>query len=209
VTKVLVHEISSTAKKIRKPRCAPIAPENRRPGLMNGIYNPVMKYQRLLIPGGTFFFTVVTHRREKIFKNPQYIDLFRDTCRKIQSNHPFIIDAAVILPDHTHMIWTLPENDADYPMRWRLIKAEFTIEYRKITGAGQVWQNRYWEHFLRDDQDLANHIEYIHYNPVKHGWAEKPEDWQISSIHKFIRDGAYPEVKMSSKVMDMVIDGEV
>lgn len=107
------------------------------------------------------------------------------------------------------MIWTLPENDADYPMRWRLIKAEFTIEYRKKTGAGQVWQNRYWEHFLRDDQDLANHIEYIHYNPVKHGWATRPEDWPLSSIHRFIRDGADPEVKMPSRVMDMAIDGEV
>lgn len=167
-----------------------------------------MKYRRLFIPGGTYFFTLVTHHRKKIFYIPHQVDLLRESCRLIQARHPFVIVAAVILPDHLHMIWILPENDANFSMRWRLIKAGFTIEYEKITGDAHPWQNRYWEHFLRDDQDLERHIEYIHYNPVKHGWVEKPEDWKYSSIHQFVRDGSYPEISHSNEIRGMTITGD-
>ncbi|WP_075075077.1 REP-associated tyrosine transposase [Longilinea arvoryzae] len=167
-----------------------------------------MKYRRLLIPGGTYFFTLVTHQRKRIFHIPQHVDLLRESRRQVQTRHPFTIVAAVILPDHLHMIWTLPENDADYSMRWRLIKAGFTIEYQQITGDTQPWQNRYWEHFLHDDQDLERHMEYIHYNPVKHGWVEKPEDWKYSSIHKLMRDGAYPEILDSNEIRGMIAAGD-
>lgn len=167
-----------------------------------------MKYHRLFIPGGTYFFTVVTHHRKHIFQTPQAVDLLRETVRWVQTNHPFSIDAAVILPDHSHMIWTLPENDANYSTRWRLIKSKFTLEYQNISSDKQVWQNRFWEHFLRDDRDLANHINYIHYNPVKHGWVEKPEDWEYSSIHKFIREGVYPEAGPPEQIRQLVVRGD-
>lgn len=168
-----------------------------------------MNYRRLLIPGGTYFFTLVTHHRKKIFHIPHQVDLLRESCRLVQIRHPFTIIAAVVLPDHLHMIWTLPENDADYSMRWRLIKAGFTVEYKEITGDAHPWQNRYWEHFLHTEQELENHIEYIHYNPVKHGWVEKPEDWMYSSIHKFMRDGAYPEISRADEIQGMVVSGDV
>jgi putative transposase len=167
-----------------------------------------MKYRRLLIPGGTYFFTLATYHRKKIFHIPHHIDLLHESCRRVQTRHPFIILAAVILPDHLHMIWTLPEHDADFSMRWRLIKAGFTIEYAKITGDAQPWQNRYWEHYLGNDQDLERHITYIHYNPVKHGWVEQPEDWKYSSIHHFMQAGSYPEIPDCDEIRGMIGVGD-
>ena len=127
--------------------------------------------------------------------------------------HPFVIDAMVVLPDHLHCIWTLPREDADFPIRWRLIKSFFTrncgAEYRqKISDARQrkkeqaVWQRRYWEHTIKDEHDFMRHVEYIHYNPVKHGLVNAPGDWAYSSFYQYVKQGRYPENWGAGVVLD-------
>ena len=157
-------------------------------------------YTRAFVPGGTFFFTVNLADRSKKLLN-EHITQLRASVRKIRAAHPFRIDAMVVLPDHLHAIWTLPPNDMDYPTRWALIKAGFSRSLpnterisasRAAKGERGIWQRRYWEHQIRDDADYARHIDYIHYNPVKHGHAQSPVDWPYSSIHRFIREGILP-----------------
>ena len=116
--------------------------------------------------------------------------------------HPFEIEAFVLLPDHLHCIWTLPEGDGDFSKRWRLVKAHFTrncdeeyrhapYESRERKKEQAVWQRRFWEHLIRDDEDYIKHVEYIHYNPVKHRLVKAPKDWEYSSFHQYVRDGKY------------------
>ncbi len=159
-----------------------------------------MKYKRLQIPGAKYFFTVVTHSRRPIFNNAQSISILRNAFRTVREKYPFYIDAVVILPDHIHCIWTLPENDANYAKRWRLIKTGFTKhsdpalrvepdESRKARNEQAIWQHRYWEHVIRDEKDLTNHIGYIHYNPVRHGYVKSVSDWPYSSFHWYVNKG--------------------
>jgi putative transposase len=159
-----------------------------------------MKYRRQLIPNASYFFTVVTHNRRAIFNNEQSIDILRKAFREVRVKYPYTIDAIVILPDHIHCIWTLPENDTDYTTRWRLIKTWFTKhcnsallveadDSRKGRNQQAIWQHRYWEHVIRDEADLKNHIDYIHYNPVKHGLVTSVRDWPYSSFHQYVRKG--------------------
>lgn len=148
-------------------------------------YNDFMQYRRVLIHGVTFFFTVVTYQRMPIFTRGEAVETLRQACRYVLHKHAFRIDAHVILPDHLHMLWTLPIWDSDYPTRWRLIKSYFTrhwceqaslpvSESRRSKGERAVWQRRYREHQIRDEDDFNRHIEYIHYNPVKHGFVCSP-----------------------------------
>lgn len=109
---------------------------------------------------------------------------------EVQSTYPFNIDAWVLLPEHLHYIWTLPEGDTDFPKRWGLIKVKFSKELSHPTTP--VWQNRFWEHLIRDDRDLQTHLDYIHYNPVKHGLVESPKDWPSSTFHRYLEEGLYP-----------------
>ncbi|KMW69836.1 MAG: transposase [Limnoraphis robusta] len=159
-----------------------------------------MRYRRAKINGGTYFFTVVTYQRRKILCEPDNIALLREAFRYVMGNHPFTIDAIVILPDHLHCIWTLPENDCDFSTRWRLIKSEFSrrcdSKYKQKYSLSRqrkneqaIWQRRFWEHCIRDDKDLIQHVDYIHYNPVKHGLVKSPKDWQYSSFHRFVKNG--------------------
>lgn len=125
-----------------------------------------------------------------------FVDVLREVTQGVKSRHPFEIDAMVVLPDHLHTIWTLPEGDADFPKRWALIKAGFSRQIksnerrslsRQKKGERGIWQRRYWEHLIRNERDFNNHVDYIHYNPVKHGYVAKPVDWQHSSIHRYIK----------------------
>ena len=109
---------------------------------------------------------------------------------EVQAAHPFHIDAWVLLPEHLHCIWTLPEGDMDFSKRWGLIKAKFSKELSHPTSP--VWQNRFWEHLIRDDRDLQMHLDYIHYNPVKHGLVQSPKDWPSSTFHRYVEKGLYP-----------------
>jgi putative transposase len=160
-----------------------------------------MRYRRAKIHGGTYFFTIVTYNREKIFINPSHAALLKNSFEQIRIRHPFEIDAFVILPDHLHCMLTLPQGDARYPLRMRMIKSHFSRKYpggspessssRIAKGEKAVWQRRYWEHLIRDEEDYARHVEYIHYNPVRHGLAKSPRDWQWSSFHDYVGKGVY------------------
>ena len=150
-----------------------------------------MRYRRTYVTGATYFFTVVTARRKPIFASGDAVDLLRRAFRHVRANHPFQIDAICILPDHIHCVWTLPEGDSDHSTRWRLIKARFTRTCGENV-ARPVWQKRYWEHLIRDEEDFRRHVDYIHYNPVKHGLADRPIDWKYSSFDKWIERGDYP-----------------
>ena len=163
-----------------------------------------MEYRRSKILGGTYFFTLVTYGRNGIFTNPANVTLLRNAFRHVMENQPFKVDAFVLLPDHLHCIWTLPDEDMDFSKRWRLIKSYFTRkclpEYRNIANNARikkkeqaVWQRRFWEHFIRDDNDYRRHVEYIHYNPVKHGYVSSPIDWGHSSFREFLNEGYYSE----------------
>jgi putative transposase len=159
----------------------------------------VPEYRRNRVPGGTFFFTVnLLDRRSDLLVTQ--IDALRDAVRRVRAGAPFQIDAWVVLPDHMHCLWTLPENDTDFPGRWRAIKKRFS----KAVGIGEprspvmicrgergIWQRRYWEHTIRDDRDLTAHMDYIHFNPVKHGFVEHPAEWPHSSFRRCVAGGLY------------------
>ncbi len=159
----------------------------------------MVNYRRNFVPGGTYFFTV-TLRRRNSRQLVESIDLLRLAFRKTLEAKPFQIDAMVVLPEHLHSIWTLPPNDSDYPGRWKAIKSIFTRELEKSgvavekrkDGSALIWQRRYWEHTIRDADDLNRHIDYIHFNPVKHGLVECVMDWPYSSFHRYVREGILP-----------------
>ena len=156
-----------------------------------------MYYRRAKTPGACYFFTVNLAERNKSLL-VENIDNLRSAFKKVKKNHSFTISAIVVLPDHLHTIWQLPENDADYPTRWNLIKRSFSRSLpkterisnsRRTKGERGIWQRRYWEHMIKDENDFAQHVNYIHFNPVKHGYVQSPVDWPYSSIHQYIRDG--------------------
>jgi len=163
-----------------------------------------MQYRRAKTKGGTYFFTVVTHDRRKFLCRPASVSLLREAFRNVMAEHHFQIDAVVLLPDHLHCIWTLPDGDSDFSTRWRLIKSYFTrgcdpvchsppSASRQKKQERAVWQRRFWEHQIRDERDFTQHVEYIHYNPVKHGLVKAPKDWPYSSFHRAVRRGIYSE----------------
>ncbi len=153
--------------------------------------------------GDTYFFTVVTYKRQLIFNIDGSVDIFNKVIKEVQLRYPFEIKAMVIMPDHIHAIWELPVGDSKYSMRWGLIKKEFT---KKITSfvspspisrsrsdrrEGNIWQRRFWEHMIRDDKDFEAHLDYIHYNPVKHGLVNNPKDWPHSTFKEYLDEGIY------------------
>jgi putative transposase len=179
--------------------------------------------------GRTFFFTVVTHGRRSILCKDRSRGVLREVLREARQARPFTIEAWVLLPDHIHCIWTLPEDDTNYSMRWGWIKKEFTKRVRitvgdgvgdgkeEMVGAahptvgmlstsrlrkreGTIWQRRFWEHVIRDEADFRVHCDYIHFNPVKHGLAPRPIDWPYSTFHRFVKDGLYPESWGASRI---------
>jgi putative transposase len=159
-----------------------------------------MQYRRANNKGGTYFFTVnMTSRCEGLLV--EHVDVLRNVVRDVQQRHPFHIDAFVVLPDHLHAVWTLPRNDADFSRRWMLIKAGFSrrippCEVRNASrlkkGERGIWQRRFWEHMIRNQNDHVNHVDYVHYNPVKHGYVALAADWPYSSIHRHIAAGRLP-----------------
>ncbi|GMR08466.1 MAG: transposase [Gammaproteobacteria bacterium] len=166
-------------------------------------------YKRLYIEGSCYFFTVVTKNRENILTTPKSIEILRKSFSSIKRDRPFIINAIVVLPDHLHCIWTLPKDDSDFSNRWKIIKGNYTRSINRIAGrnnARSVWQPRFWEHRIRDENDYLNHVNYIHFNPVKHQYVENPADWLFSSFHAFVKEGYY-EIgwgnSISNEVMKM------
>ena len=161
-----------------------------------------MQYRRLFIPGGSFFFTLVTEKRRPILDTAEAVDVLRQAFRTVKADRPFALDAMVVLPDHLHCLWTLPPGDADFATRWRLIKTWFTKHcdpaLRQETNRSRVarreqalWQHRYWEHAIRDESDFSRHLDYIHYNPVRHGHVASAMAWPYSSFRRYVENGYY------------------
>jgi len=160
------------------------------------------EYRRAKFPGATYFFTVNCAERHGNWLLVNHIDRLRQVIRQVKTKHPFTIEAMVVLPEHLHCVWTLPPGDSDFPTRWSLIKAGFSrtipvgerrSQSRLKRGERGLWQRRYWEHVIRDDRDFERHIDYLHWNPVKHGWVSRVQDWPHSSFHAYVNRGIYPE----------------
>jgi putative transposase len=159
-------------------------------------------YRRAYVPGGCWFFTVnLLDRRSKLLT--EEINLLREATRWTRQRYTFQIDAFVVLPDHIHAIWTLPVGDSDFSTRWRLIKSHFSKSIprgerlsaaRRTHGERGVWQRRFWEHLIRDDEDYQRHVEYCYINPVKHGWVARVQDWPFSSFQRDVAAGCSPRI---------------
>ncbi|HEX9588307.1 MAG TPA: transposase [Bradyrhizobium sp.] len=159
----------------------------------------MVRYRRNLVPGGTFFFTVtLADRRSSLLVD--HVGLLRAAFRHARDRKSFAIDAIVILPDHLHAILTLPSGDSDFSGRWKAIKATFTRSIvatgaaivRDDRGEYALWQRRFWEHTIRDDQDFERCVNYVHFNPVKHRLVSTPGEWPFSSLHRYVRAGILP-----------------
>jgi putative transposase len=173
------------------------------------------RYLRPRVAGGTYFFTVVTFQRRKILTLDRSRQILGQAIKEVQRQYPFSIEAWVLLPDHLHAIWTLPQGDMDYSKRWGLIKAKFSKDGKELFHEQQavnpsrikrreaaIWQRRFWEHGIRDDEDYGRHVDYIHYNPVKHGLVARVMDWPYSTFHRYVKEEFYPENWMEGVSFD-------
>jgi len=162
------------------------------------------EYRRIYICGATVFITCVTFKRAHLFSNEKARQILYSSWMRITRLHPFTTEAICVLPDHIHALLTLPENDSNYSLRIREIKRLFTIQYlanydvvsqrnpsRIHKKEANIWQRRFWEHTIQDEQDFENHFDYIHYNPVKHGYVKNVADWRCSSFHRYVKAGVY------------------
>ena len=161
-------------------------------------------YKRWYVPGGTYFFTCVTYHRQRILTSDLGRKCLREAIEIVRGDHPFEIVATVLLPDHWHSVWTLPPGDDRYPLRWMRIKEEFTKAWLNAGGAEisqthsrsrhryrGIWHKRYWEHTVRDENDLKRCVDYVHWNPRKHELVAAVRDWPYSSFHRFVELGEY------------------
>ncbi len=161
-------------------------------------------YRRKFVEGGYYFFTVVTYDRRKFLCHSLARNILHQVFEEVRTKHPFNVAAMVLLPEHLHCLWKLPDHDADFSIRWRLIKSKFSTQYigrkgleyeqspsRQKKGERGIWQRRFWEHRIRDRKDLQRHVDYIHYNPIKHELVKNLADWPWSTYHKYIESGRY------------------
>jgi putative transposase len=162
-------------------------------------------YRRANITGGTYFFTVVTFRRQTFLCDQPVRDVLRHAIRETRAILPFTIDGWVLLPDHLHCIWTLPPGDAAFGKRWAIIKRavikacgpllyreDWMNDSKRRRNESTVWQRRFWEHAIRDEDDFMRHLDYLHYNPVKHGLVQRVKQWPFSTFHRHVDAGIYP-----------------
>lgn len=160
-------------------------------------------YRRPRNPGGMYFFTVVTQERRPVLTTEAVRSALRMAIQQARMTLPFKIEAWVLLPDHLHCIWSLPPDDGNFSARWAIIKRQVSQQCsamvdaslsisRKRRNEHAFWQRRFWEHQIRDENDLAKHLDYVHWNPVKHGFVKTVKDWQYSSFHKYVAQGTYP-----------------
>ena len=172
------------------------------------------EYRRIWVPGGTYFFTVNLLERQNNNLLVRNIGLLREVVRKVRNNHQFEIHGWVVLPDHIHCIMSLPNGDSDFALRWRLIKSGFSKQLPKNErlsksrikrGERGIWQRRYWEHMIRDQSDFNAHMDYIHINPVKHGFVSKVKDWSYSTFHKLVEQGIYESDWAGSQIADSLV----
>jgi len=193
-------------------------------------------YRRAIVPGGTFFFTVVSWQRRPVLCHPDIRATLRAAITTVREAYPFTINAWVLLPDHLHCVWTLPDGDTDFAVRWAMIK-RFVTRWTGGSGDGArsapyggsapcggaapcdgasrlrrheggLWQRRFWEHQVRDQADLNRCLNYLHWNPVKHGHVDRVADWPYSTFHRFVRVGMYPKDWGVQDVVDKGAFGE-
>jgi len=151
-----------------------------------------------------YFFTVVAFGRRHVMTRPAFRRALRDALLTTRSERRFEIVGMVLLPDHLHCLWQLAESDADFSTRWRLVKTRVTqalraagwqvesqTASRRRSNECNIWHRRFWEHLVRDDNDFGRHLDYIHYNPVKHGYVKRPADWPFSTFHRYVRQEWY------------------
>ncbi len=163
-------------------------------------------YRRANAKGGTYFFTVVTYRRQGFLCDENVRHALRNGIQNTRAIHPFEINGWVLLPDHLHCIWTLPPDDADFGVRWAMIKRfvtkqcgsslrreDWMNDSKRKRKESTLWQRRFWEHQIRDEQDYEAHMNYLHFNPVKHGYVKSVKDWPYSTFHRYVRAGVYSE----------------
>jgi putative transposase len=161
-------------------------------------------YRRWYVAGGTYFFTAVTLGRQRILCGNAARSCLHEAIETVRKKRPFTLVAIILLPNHIHTVWALPPGDADYPIRWKRLKEEFTLAYlarggvevpptlsRVRQGERGVWQRRYWEHAVRDEEDLKRCVDYVHWNPKKHGHVASVRDWPWSSFHRYVELGEY------------------
>jgi putative transposase len=156
----------------------------------------MVNYRRVKVASGSYFFTITLQNRQSSYLIDN-VDFLREVFKEVKSQYPIYIRAIVILPEHLHTIWTLPPKDTNYSTRWQLLKSLFTRKLVKngvnliknAKGEYNLWQRRYWEHAIRDETDMQRHIDYIHYNPVKHGMVNNVKDWPYSSFHRYVEMG--------------------
>lgn len=164
----------------------------------------VRNYVRYRMKGATYFFTVVTFERQPILTTSKGIPCLRQAFRRVKSERPFETLAICILPDHLHVIWKLPLGDDDFSTRWRFIKSYFTRSFtvennskndrsasRARSREQSIWQRRFWERLIRDDDELRKCMDYVHFNPLKHGLIERLSDYPWSSFHRYVQQGIY------------------
>ena len=164
-------------------------------------------YIRAKLEGAYYFFTVVTYDRRKLFCSEWARRCLREAIIETQARYPYESIAFCLMPEHLHCIWKLPEDDANYSIRWSLTKGLFTRQYRRRTSHPEattasrarkeeacVWQRQFWEHRIRDERDLQKHVDYIHWNPVKHGLVKRLEDWPWSTYQRYVKEGFYGRV---------------
>ena len=179
------------------------------------------RYRRANTAGATYFFTVVTYRRRPFLCDTDVRIALREAITKVRRQYPFHIEGWVLLPDHLHTIWTLPPGDAGFPLRWQQIKRGVTLRCRErlhraawMTESktkhreSTLWQRRYWEHQIRDEADFERHMDYLHYNPVKHGLVKHVSDWPYSSFHRHVTAGVYREDWSTTSSLDAIDFGE-
>ncbi len=163
-------------------------------------------YRRAYVPGGTYFFTVVTYDRRPLFDREENRRLLGESMRECRRAWPFDVEAIVLLPDHLHTIWRLPPGDDRYSGRWSVIKKSFTEKFLSAGGSDYkvspgkqrehrrgVWQRRFWEHAIEREADFDAHFDYIHFNPVKHGYVTCPREWLASSFLRWVEQGVYDQ----------------
>ncbi|MGB7913668.1 MAG: transposase [Desulfobaccales bacterium] len=163
------------------------------------------EYRRIRLKGGTYFFTVVAFERQPFLTNDQVRAALREEIQEVRKTLPFTIEAWVLLPDHLHTIWTLPENDDNFASRWAIFKRglsrrcgsldedkEQNGDSHSKRGEKRIWQRRFWDQLIRDDHDFQCHLDYLHWNPVKHGYVKRVLDWPYSTFHRYVANGLYP-----------------
>jgi putative transposase len=154
-----------------------------------------MDFRRYYVPNAIVFITQVVEGRHPVFADEAHVELLRTVLRRVKELHPFAVLGYVFLPQHLHVM-LLPTGDSNFSQIMHSLKPNYTKAYKRavgITGSLKFWQKRFYDHIIRDETDFARHLDYVHYNPVKHRLVTRPEDWPHSSFQAWKVRGAYPD----------------